>query len=54
MVILGGWVSFVVPKKTYVIEVVCIHWEHLVFHGDHECVQLCFRNWGIRVGKQRY
>jgi hypothetical protein len=43
MVILGGWVSYVLEEKIYVVEAICeyecFHWEHLsVFHGDQECI----------------
>ena len=43
MVLLGGWVSYVVEEKIYDVEVICdyecIHWEHFVeFYIDQECV----------------
>ena len=43
MVTLGGWVSYVVEEKIYVVEAICeyecFHREHLsVFRGNKECV----------------
>ena len=43
VVILGGWVSYVVEEKIYVLEAICeyecIQWECFgVFRGDQECV----------------
>ena len=43
MVIMGGWVFYMVEEHVYVVEVICeyecIRWEHFgVLHGDQECI----------------
>ena len=43
MVILGGWVSYVIEEKIYGVEDICeygcVCWERFgVFYGYHECV----------------
>ena len=49
---MGGWVSYVVEEKIYVVEVVCkyecIRWDHFgVFCDNLVCVKLCFDNIGV-------
>lgn len=41
--VMGGWVSYVIEEKVYVVETICeyecIHWGRFgVFRGDIECV----------------
>jgi hypothetical protein len=54
VVLLGGWVSYVVEEKIYVVkenyEYESIQWEHFgVFRINHDFVRLCFE----RVGESR-